>query len=64
LLYFGSGGGDLIIYNDCNVNSSSYSNLGHSYKSNGYAYESTEAQSYLAGSYEFTVLEMEVYKII
>ena len=46
---FGAGH-DLIIYNDCNVNSSSYSNLGSTYESNGYAYESTEAQSYLAGS--------------
>jgi hypothetical protein len=44
----------------------SYSNLGHpnGYESNGYAYYSTEAKSYLAGSYNFTVLEMEVYKII
>jgi hypothetical protein len=46
------------------VNTSSYSNLGHSYESNGYAQGSTEAQSYLAGSYSFTVLEMEVFKII
>ena len=58
------GGHDLLIYNDCNVNSSSHSNLGHTYEANGYAYQSTEALSYLAGSYYFTVLEMEVFKII
>jgi len=58
------GGHDLYIANDCNVNSSSYSNLGHTYESNGYAYGSTEARSYLAGSYSFTILEMEVFKII
>ena len=58
------GGTDLYIANDCNVNSDSRSNLGETYESNGYAYGSTEAKSYLAGSYNFTVLEMEVFKII
>ena len=58
------GGCDLFIFNDCNVNTSSGSNLGHSYEFNGYANNSTEAKSYLAGSYKFTVLEMEVFKII
>jgi len=39
------GGHDLYIANDCNVNNGngSYSNLGHSYESNGYAQGSTEA---------------------
>ena len=58
------GGYDLRLDNDCNVNSNSYSNLGDSYESNGYAKGSAEAKSYLAGSYQFTVLEMEVFKII
>ena len=58
------GGHDLNIRDDCNVNTNSYSDLGSTYESNGYAYKSTEAKSYLAGSYNFTVLEMEVFKII
>ena len=58
------GGCDLYIANDCNVNTSSYSNLGDSYESNGYAYKSNEARSYLAGSYNFIVLEIEVFKLI
>ena len=47
--WFGAGN-DLRLYDDCNVNSNSYSNLGHSYESNGYAYTSAEARSYLTGS--------------
>ena len=58
------GNGDLYIANDCNVNTISCSNLGCTYESNGYAYRSTEAKSYLAGSYKFTILEMEVFKLI
>ena len=35
------GGNDLNIFDDCNINSESYSELGHSYESpNGYAYKS------------------------
>ena len=61
---FGNGN-DLVIYNDCNINTNSYSNLGSSYESpNGYAYQSNEARNYLAGSYEFTVDEIEVFKLI
>ena len=37
------GGFDLYISNNCNVNTTSCSNLGHSYESNGYAYGSNEA---------------------
>ena len=45
------GGDDLYISNDCNINTSSGSNLGHSYElPNGYTYGSTEAKNYLAGS--------------
>ena len=59
------GGCDLRIYNDCNINTASYSNLGASYETpNGYTYESTEAQNYLAGSCNFTVSEIEVFKLI
>ena len=48
------GGYDLYIYNDCNINTSSYSNLGYSYElPNGYAYGSNEAKNYFAGSHKF-----------
>ena len=58
-------GCDLFIYNDCNINTTSSSNLGYTYEApNGYAYQSTEARNYLAGSYNFTVNEIEVFKLI
>ena len=41
--------------------SNNYSNLGNSYKHPDYAYGSNEAKSFLAGSYEFQVSEIEVY---
>ena len=45
-------GHDLNISNDCNINTSSYSNLGSGYEApNEYTYNSTEAKNYLAGSY-------------
>ena len=59
------GGCDLVIHNDCNINTSSLSKLGHSYESpNGYAFKSDEARNYLAGSFKFTVNEIEVFKLI
>jgi hypothetical protein len=59
------GGCDLYISNDCNINTDSYSYLGYSYEApNGYAWYSNEANNYLAGSHEFSVLEMEVFKLI
>ena len=61
---FGAGH-DLCIYNDCNINTSSKSDLGSSYElPNGYAYQSNEAKNYLAGSFRFTVNEIEVFKLI
>ena len=61
---FGAGH-DLCIYNDCNIYNNSYSNLGNCYElPNGYAYKSNEARNYLAGSYSFTVDEIEVFKLI
>ena len=37
------------------------SNLGHSYTHPNYAYGSNESKSYLAGSYNFQVSEIEVF---
>ena len=38
------GGGDIYISNDCNINTTSASRLGHSYElPNGYTYNTTQA---------------------
>jgi len=55
------GGHDLHIDDKSNTNTSSYSNLCHSYTHPDYAYGSNEAKSFLAGSYNFQVSEIEVY---
>jgi hypothetical protein len=55
------GGHDLHIANQSNLNATSYSNLVHSYTHPDYAYGSNEAKSFLAGSYNFQVSEIEVY---
>jgi hypothetical protein len=55
------GGNDLYIADKSNTNITSNSNLGHSYVHPDYAYESNEAKSFLAGSYNFQVSEIEVY---
>jgi len=55
------GGCDLRIADKSNSNTNSRSNLGHSYIHPDYAYGSTEAKSFLAGSYNFQVSEIEVF---
>ena len=57
---FGAGH-DLYIVNNSNTNTMSYSNLGHSFVHPDYAYASKGAVSFLAGSYNFQVSEIEVY---
>jgi vacuolar-type H+-ATPase subunit H len=52
---------DLHIADKSNTNTYSCSNLGESYAHPDYAYGSKEAKSFLAGSYNFQVLEIEVY---
>jgi hypothetical protein len=54
-------GHDFYISDNSNINTDSYSNLGHSYSHPDYAYGSNEARSFLAGSYNFQVSEIEVY---
>jgi len=56
------GGHDLYICNSCNSVGSSYTNLGHTYTLIGYTYGQQNTKDYLAGSYNFTVIEIEVYK--
>lgn len=58
---FGNGH-SLYIANNSNANRQSYTNLGTSYKHPKYLFGSNEAKSFLAGSYNFQVDEIEVYR--
>jgi hypothetical protein len=63
LFIFGAGH-DILLFPDCNMNSFSYSNFGSTYSlPEGMEEKSEEAKSYLAGSYNFKVTEMEVYSL-
>ena len=56
------GGHDLYIATQCNANTASYTNLGHSYHlPTGYSYGHTNTQNVLAGSHSFTVSDYEVF---
>ena len=56
------GGGDIRISHYASSNSNSYSNLGHTYSPpSGYRYDSTFAQTFLAGSFKFTIDEVETF---
>ena len=58
---FGSGS-DIYISNDASSNSNSYSNLGITYSPpSGYSAGSTFAQTFLAGTYQFTPEEVETF---
>ena len=57
---FGSGH-DIYIASNSNANATSFSNLGQTYKHPQYAQGTPQAQSFLAGSYNFQVNEIEVY---
>jgi BTB/POZ domain-containing protein KCTD9 len=52
---------DLHIFDKSNININSFSNLGHSYTHPDFVYGSNEARSFLAGSYNYQVSEIEVY---
>ena len=56
------GGNDICIYNRANKNTNSFSYLGKSYKHPQYAYGTIEAKSFLAGSEDFQLSEIEVYQ--
>ena len=57
-------GNDLYIANNPNTSMASHSKLSKAYKHPLYPYESSEAQSFLAGSLSFQVKEIEVYALI
>ncbi|CDW76598.1 UNKNOWN [Stylonychia lemnae] len=62
MLWFGY---DFMIYSNCDKNPNTNSSLGTTYKlPEGIAVGSVEGKSYLAGSFNFTVKEMEVYRVI
>jgi len=56
------GGHDLYLCDNCNTTNSSYTNLGHSYTLEGFTYGNQDTKDFLAGSYNFTVTEIEVYR--
>jgi len=55
------GGYDLYICNNSNTSKESYSNLGRIYKHPNFVKGSSEAKSFLTGSYNFFTAEIEVY---
>ena len=64
LFYFGNA--EIWLKKDCNINKNSYSYLGvggYYELPDGIIKNTEEAKSYLAGSHNFKVLELEVYKL-
>jgi hypothetical protein len=55
-------GEDIIIENNANKTMDSYSRLGSNYSHPQYEYKTNEAQTFLAGSYQFQLDEIEVYQ--
>ena len=58
------GGHDIHLCDNCNSSNSSYSNFGHTFNTPGAQYGTEQAKSYLAGSYNFKVLEIETYQLV
>ena len=54
-------GFDIYVSDNSDHESNSFSNLGTSYKHPNYTYDSVEAKSFLAGSYNFKTTEIEVF---
>ncbi len=54
--------GDICIANNANTPMDSFSNLGHTYSHPRHAFGTNEAQTFLAGSYDFQLDEIEVYQ--
>jgi hypothetical protein len=56
------GGFDICIHTDSDANNNSYSNLGHSFQLPlGHDYNADSTKSFLAGSYQFQVKEIEIF---
>jgi hypothetical protein len=56
------GGHDIRISDNANITRSNYSRLGHTYKHPQYDIGKNEAETFLAGSYQFQLDEIEVYE--
>ena len=56
------GGDDIYICSNSNTNTNSCSHLGYTYNHPLYDYGTNEANSFLAGSYQFQLSEIEVYQ--
>ena len=54
-------GHDLYLYPNSNVNTGSSSYLGWAYKHPSYDWGSTQAKEFMAGSYNFKTLDIEIY---
>ena len=64
MMSFGRGH-DFRISSKANENNESYSNFGYTYQlPEGVSMNSEAAKSYLAGSYQFKIVEVEVYKVV
>ena len=59
---FGAGN-DICIFDSSNSNTSSYSNLGNTYTHPEYPFNSPKAKTILAGTYNFQVVEIEVFQL-
>jgi len=58
------GGHDFYVVSNANANSQSYSNFGHTYAPQvGGTYGQASANTYLAGAYNFQVLEFETWAL-
>jgi hypothetical protein len=55
---------DFMIVDKSNINTKSYSDLGHSFRHPKYGYGLFRARSFLAGSHKFKILEIEVFSKI
>jgi len=58
------GGHDIYIANNCNTGNPCYSNYGYTFETKDLAYSTSQAQSHLAGSYNFKVEEIEVFHLV
>ena len=54
---------DIVIISDSNTLNKSYTDFGYAYQHPDYQRETVKAKSILAGSFEFHIEEIEVYKI-
>ena len=62
-IFGNSTGNDIAIFADSNVNKSSFSWFGSTYKHVDYQFGTEKAKSILAGSYNFQTLEIEVFAL-